>query len=118
MALFTYKAMNTGGRVVHGQLDAINLVDLEMRLKRMELDFINGNELRQSGLFRGGKLPKRELINFCFHMEQLTRAGVPILDSLTDLRDSLTHRCHILEAANDSFRFKATSAAAARRNKE
>ena len=91
MALFTYKAMNEGGRVVHGQLDAINLVDLEMRLKRMELDFINGNELRQSGLFRGGKVPKRELINFCFHMEQLTRAGVPILDSLTDLRDSLTH---------------------------
>lgn len=91
MALFTYKAMNEGGRMVQGQLDAINLVDLEMRLKRMELDFINGNEVRQGGLFRGGKVPKRELINFCFHMEQLTRAGVPILDGLTDLRDSLFH---------------------------
>lgn len=91
MALFTYKAMNEGGRVVHGQLDAINLVDLEMRLKRMELDFINGNEVRQGGLFRGVKIPKPELINFCFHMEQLTRAGVPILDGLTDLRDSIYH---------------------------
>ncbi|MBI4988902.1 MAG: type II secretion system F family protein [Rhodocyclales bacterium] len=91
MSLFTYKAMNEGGRVVHGQLDAINLVDLEMRLKRMELDFINGNEVRQSGMFRGGRIPKRELINFCFHMEQLTRAGVPILEGLTDLRDSIFH---------------------------
>ena len=91
MSLFTYKAMNEGGRVVHGQLDAINLVDLEMRLKRMDLDFINGNEVRQGGLFRGSKIPKPELINFCFHMEQLTRAGVPILEGLTDLRDSLFH---------------------------
>ena len=91
MALFSYKAMNTGGRIVHGQLDAINLVDLEMRLKRMELDFINGAEVRRGGLFQGGNIPKRELINFCFHMEQLTRSGVPILDGLTDLRDSIVH---------------------------
>ena len=91
MSLFTYKAMNEGGRVVQGQLDAINLIDLEMRLKRMDLDFINGNEVRQGGLFRGGRIPKPELINFCFHMEQLTRAGVPILESLTDLRDSIYH---------------------------
>jgi type IV pilus assembly protein PilC len=33
-------------------------------------------------------VPRRELINFCFHLEQLTRAGVPILEGLTDLRDS------------------------------
>ncbi|HMM54127.1 MAG TPA: type II secretion system F family protein [Candidatus Desulfobacillus sp.] len=91
MALFSYKAMNTAGRIVHGRLDAINLVDLELRLRRMELDFINGGEVAQGGLFRGGKVPKRELINFCFHMEQLTRAGVPILEGLGDLRDSLSH---------------------------
>ncbi|MBA3902718.1 MAG: type II secretion system F family protein [Rhodocyclaceae bacterium] len=89
MSLFSYKAMNTGGRVVHGQMDAINLVDLEMRLKRMDLDFINGDPVKQGGLFRGIKVPRRELINFCFHIEQLTRAGVPILEGLTDLRDSL-----------------------------
>ena len=91
MALFTYKAMNEGGRVVSGQLDAINLIDLEMRLKRMDLDFINGSEMRRSSLFSGGNLPRRELINFCFHLEQLTRAGVPILEGLGDLRDSVDH---------------------------
>jgi type IV pilus assembly protein PilC len=36
-----------------------------------------------------GKVGRQELIAFCFHLEQLTRAGVPILEGLTDLRDSV-----------------------------
>ncbi|RTL54988.1 MAG: type II secretion system F family protein [Rhodocyclaceae bacterium] len=89
MALYSYKAMDVSGRMVFGRLDAINPVDLEMRLKRLELDMITGDPVKQGGLLSGGAVPRRELINFCFHLDQLTRAGVPIIESLTDLRDSL-----------------------------
>ncbi len=89
MALYAYKAMNTDGRIVLGRLDAINPIDLELRLKRMDLDFIKGSPVKQGGVFGGKGVGRQELINFCFHLEQLTRAGVSILDGLTDLRDSL-----------------------------
>ncbi len=89
MALFSYKAMNAGGRLIRGELDAANPGDLEMRLKRMGLDLINGAERRPGGPSRGAGVPKRELINFCFHLEQLTHCGVPILEGLTDLREAI-----------------------------
>ena len=90
MGLYTYKAVAGDGRMVFGRLDALNMVDLEMRLKRMDLDFVTGEPVKSASLF-GGKVPRRELINFCFHLEQLTRAGVPILEGLGDLRDSIEH---------------------------
>jgi len=87
MSAFTYKAMNTTGRIVRGQLEALNTVDLEMRLKRMGLDFVDGAQVRKK---RSRFRPERkELITFCIHLEQLTRSGVPIIESLVDLRDTL-----------------------------
>lgn len=88
MPLHAYKAMDQAGKFVHGRMDALNLVDLEMRLRRMDLDLINGEQVKPGG-FGGSKIGRRELITFCFHLDQLTRAGVPIIESLADLRDSL-----------------------------
>jgi type IV pilus assembly protein PilC len=89
MALYAYKAMNLNGRTVTGRLEAINPIDLEMRLKRMDLDFINGDTVKQGGLINRAGITRPELINFCFHLEQLARAGVSLIESLTDLRDSI-----------------------------
>ncbi len=91
MPLFAYRAMGSDGRLMRGRLEANNAADLEMRLRRMGFDYINGDTVRQRARFLAAEVPRRELINFCFHLEQLTRAGVPILESLTDLRDSLIH---------------------------
>ena len=89
--IFDYKAVSAEGRMTYGRLDAINLIDLEMRLKRMNLDLVTGTPVQHRTLFGTRGVPRPELINFCFRLEQLTRAGVPILEGLTDLRDSIEH---------------------------
>ena len=90
MPLYTYKAIDSIGKSVLGRVDAANLFDLEQRLSRMGLDLVTGAPTRQtSRIVGGGKITRQDLINFCFHLEQLTGAGVPIVEGLVDLRDSV-----------------------------
>ena len=90
MDAFQYKALNADGRMRYGRVDAVNPADLEIRLSRMGLDLINYRTLKTSGGVVGRRGVKRvDLITFCFHLEQLSRAGVPILEGLADLRDSI-----------------------------
>ncbi len=86
---FLYKAMDKQGTIVRGQLVANNINDLEIRLERMGLDIIHC-QTQKSRHFLPPKVSRHELITFCFHMENLTRAGVPLLEGLGDLRDSLS----------------------------
>src|SRR5689334_17081742 len=56
----------------------------------MGLDLVTGAPSAQkSRLIAGAKVQRQDLINFCFHMEQLASAGVPIVEGLTDLRESV-----------------------------
>ncbi len=89
MPQMLYKAMDERGRVVNGRTEAVNVGDLEMRLRRMGLDLISSREARVRGPRGGGKVRRQELIGFCFHLEQLLSSGVPVLDGLSDLRDSV-----------------------------
>jgi type IV pilus assembly protein PilC len=89
MDFFQYKAIDQFGRVQVGQSDAVNVADLEMRLRKLGLDLVNCTEIKARSQSASGRgIKRRDLILFCFHMEQTSRAGVPILDSLQDLRDS------------------------------
>lgn len=87
---YRYRAADAQGRVQQGQMEAANMADLELRLGRLGMTLIHA---KGSGmdLFGRRKIERRDLITFCFHMEQLTRAGVPLLEGLVDLRDSLDH---------------------------
>jgi type IV pilus assembly protein PilC len=85
---FFYKAMDNQGMIIQGQLSANNMNDLEARLERMGLDMIHCHTKKPRNL-QIGKVSRQELITFCFHMENLTRAGVPIIEGLNDLRDSI-----------------------------
>ncbi|MGQ0545986.1 MAG: type II secretion system F family protein [Betaproteobacteria bacterium] len=89
MALYTYKAVDTRGKTVMGRVEAVNLFDLEQRLSRMDLDLVGGGPSSQTSRFFGGRVPRQDLINFCFHLEQLATAGVPVIEGLIDLRESI-----------------------------
>ena len=91
MSSFRYKAIDRSGRPVRGGMDAVNEIDLEARLKRMGLDLITGAEVdrRTSIMATAARITRQDLINFCFDMEQMSRAGIPIADGLRDLRDTL-----------------------------
>lgn len=89
MPLYSYRAINDQGKPGKGMQDAANVVDLELRLKRGGLDLIDAKECSGKVGLRRGKIKRPELITFFFNLEQLTRAGVPLLESLADLRDTM-----------------------------
>ena len=88
MPLYQYKAIDAGGKFISGSLDAGNGNDLELRLEKIEMDLVTFKQKDPGADFFGrNKIGRRDLINFSFYLEQLTRAGVPILEGLSDLRD-------------------------------
>lgn len=89
MASFSYRAIDDAGQMMSGSIDATNSVDLELRLRRMGLDLITFESIKKSAMMRSSKVSRKELITFCFHMDQLMRARVPIIDALSDLRDTV-----------------------------
>jgi len=91
MAAYQYKAVDKTGQPARGSLEAANEVDLELRLRRMGLDLITFREIEKtaSGFGGGGSVTRRDLITFCFDMEQISRSGIPILEGIRDLRDSI-----------------------------
>ena len=89
MPLYTYKAVDPRGKHIIGRTEALNLFDLEQRLLRLELDLVTGAPSGQRSKLFGGRVARQDLINFCFHLEQLTTSGVPVLEGLVDLRDSV-----------------------------
>ncbi|MCB5190081.1 type II secretion system F family protein [Methylobacillus arboreus] len=92
MPTFNYKAMDQAGKSARGQIDALNEIDLELRLKRIGLDLITFKPATmRPSIFSRSKVSLQDLVIFCFQLEQLTSAGVPLLEGLVDLRDSTTN---------------------------
>lgn len=93
MPTYQYSAVNQTGTVVRGKIDAKNTQDLERRLGRLGLSIISGDEVKRlvaGGLFQR-KISRDELAQFCFYVERLVSGGVPLLEGLSDVRDSVTN---------------------------
>lgn len=89
MPLYSYRAVDPSGKIFHGRVDAANEQALETRLRHANQELLRCSVRSGRGFGRMQNVTRQDLINFCFHMEQVTRAGLPILDALADLRDSM-----------------------------
>jgi type IV pilus assembly protein PilC len=90
MPNYKYYAVDRRGKSFRGLLNAVNPIDLEDRLKSLGYQLIDFKlEAKRGSLVGFTGIKEKDLISFCVHMEELDKAGVPLIDSLTDLRDSI-----------------------------
>ena len=86
MSRYHYRACDAHGQIVRGTLDAAGLDELEAFLRGRALELMHARRTAcPEWLTRRPRVPRRELIHFCFHLEQLLGAGVPMLDALAGL---------------------------------
>ena len=94
MSAFTYRAVDSGGRLLRGELAAVSEAELDSRLLQIGLQLITCQPVsKRRQKTAGTTVDRQELITFCFHLEQAHRAGLPILEAMRDLRDSTSERC-------------------------
>ena len=88
MKHYRYKAIDQDGKYSNSKLSAENPSDLATILRSRALELISYKEEKQKSLGLFGGIKNKELISIFVHLEQLERAGVSIVDSISDLRES------------------------------
>ena len=92
MPKFSYRAINQAGRPVRGVVTASNETELFNRLNETGMSLLDCKEMNEKASklanFTAKKVKARDLIQMFVHLEQLQKAGVPLLDALSDIRDT------------------------------
>jgi len=89
MANYKYKAIDQKGKMQRGHLRAKNELEAAYRLENKGYDLVSLTVQSYNRLRIGRSvITRRELINMVFHLEQLTKSGIPLIEGLSDLRDS------------------------------
>jgi type IV pilus assembly protein PilC len=104
---YRFKTIDAAGKIRSDTMVASNPMELEKRLGTMGFDLLSYKEQSKAAksVFRSKTISRRELINFTFHIEQLIKSGVPLIDSLKDIRDSLeySHFTDVLQTVIDDI---------------
>ncbi len=104
---YKFRTIDANGKIRNDTMVASNPMELEKRLGSMGFDLLSYKEHSKiaKGVFRSKKISRRELINFTFHIEQLIKAGVPLIESLKDIRDSIdySHFTDVLQTVIDDI---------------
>lgn len=91
MPEFAYRALDANGLIVKGTVKAVSQAAVESKLRHSGIELLKCAQRGGGWFARKPKVRRKDLIGFCFHMQQMTKAGLPILAALADLRDSLEH---------------------------
>jgi type IV pilus assembly protein PilC len=106
MAKFSYKAVNDKGRPVRGVIAAANETDLFNRLNDSGLALVSCKQMNEKGSKIANIMAKRvkvrDMVQMFVHMEQLQKAGVPLLDTLSDVRDT-TESTRLRDVMSDIY---------------
>jgi type IV pilus assembly protein PilC len=104
---YKFRTIDSAGKIRSDTMVASNPMELEKRLGSMGFDLLSYKEQSKitKSSFHSKKISRRELINFTFHIEQLVKSGVPLIDSLKDIRDSIdySHFTDVLQTIIDDI---------------
>ncbi|MDM7457721.1 MAG: type II secretion system F family protein, partial [Tepidimonas sp.] len=88
MPIYRYRGVDAAGRVVEGELEALNLMELRSQLAQGQIVLLHSRQRRQRSSSRQQKLTPQEKLDLMYHLQMLLQAGVSIVDALEDLRSS------------------------------
>ena len=89
MVDYAYRAIDANGKKVRGCHEASGLDELTSRLDSQGFHLLDAKVNKQAfSLFPQRKIERRNLIVLFMYLEQMAGAGIPILDALSEMRDS------------------------------
>lgn len=89
MQNFQYTGINKIGKRVSGVMPANNEQELEQKLRNNGVDLLSAKQKSKGfSLSSANKIGRKDIISVTFQIEQLMRAGVPLMEILDDLKDS------------------------------
>lgn len=89
MENYHYTGINKYGKRVNGVLPAANEQELEQKLIKSNIDLLTFKKQSSSfSLLSKPKVTRKDIIGMTIQLEQLLRAGVPLLEIINDLKDN------------------------------
>lgn len=89
MPQFRYRAISNEGKIISGTYSSTSERGVESKLATLNMEMLSCKEdTPLFGFMRKRSINRRDIINFCFYLEQMTRSGISIIEALSDLQES------------------------------
>lgn len=82
---FDYVALDAAGRTVRGRLDSEDPIALARTLSQRHLQLLEARRCWRP--MRSVRLDREHLLHFCYQLQQLMQAGIPLIDGLQTMAD-------------------------------